>query len=299
LAPRARHRGRLPQRADECRSRPGVACPTLTDFALGPRTGPFRPLTAARKCAFPFSEPGLDLDWTKTTARVAYDKLDCERERVTTVLQTTSRPPKTAVLRDVALREACCAGLRLAGKFVAWSAGWNGRVTVVDLDRGKTVVSIRVGDGVSAKPVSFDVQRNGTVAVIANERLFWISPTSPRPHPIAERVPNGAVRIARGRIAYARSGAVVLADLGSTGTIVARFRGPARLHRALDFDGTRLAFASDEVTRRWLDCPPPGQGRPCVQREHGATTLWFARAPKFAPRKIATFAFEGISGSSR
>jgi hypothetical protein len=281
-----------------CPAQPGVACPTLTDFALGPRTGPFRPIAAARKCAFPFSEPGLDLAWTRTTSFVAYDALDCERERVTTFVQTTSTPPKRAVFRTVALREACCAGLRLAGRFIAWSTDWNGRLTVVDRDRNHPVVSVRVGDGVSAKPLSFDVQSDGTLAVIAGGRLFWVSPESPQPHVIATQV-SGAVRIARARVAYVRTGAVMLSDLRGHGRVVARFRRPARLHGALDFDGARLAFSSDVVTRRWVDCPPPGQERPCVQRESGTTTIWSARAPGNALKKIARFAFEGISGSSR
>jgi hypothetical protein len=277
-----------------CPPQPGVACPTLTDIALGSRTGPFRPISPARKCAFPFSEPGLDL----TSTFVAYDALDCERDRVTTILQTTSMPPQRVVLRNVALRDACCAGLRLAGRFVGWSSDWNGRVTVVDRNRDRAVVSVRVGDGVSAKPISFDVQADGTVAVIANGRLFWASPESPQAHVVAKTV-LGAVRIARARIAYARGGNLVLSDLHGRGRTVARFHRPARLHSTLDFDGTRLVFASDLVTRRWVDCPPPGQGRPCVQREEGITTIWRAQAPRFALRKVVRFAFEGISGSSR
>jgi hypothetical protein len=277
-----------------CPPQPGIVCPTLTDVALGPRAGPFRPISPARKCAFPFSEPGLDVDSTF----VAYDALDCDRDRVRTILQTTSMPPKRAVLRDVSLREACCAGLRLAGRFIAWSTNWNGRVTVVDRDSNRTVVSVQVGDGVSAKPIAFDVQADGTLAVIAGGRLFWASPESPQPHLIAKSV-SGAVRIARARIAYARAGAVVVSDLRGRARIAARFRRPARLHRALDFDGTRLVFASDLVTRRWVDCPPPGEGRPCFQREEGTTTIWLARAPRFALRKVARFAFEGIPPPSR
>lgn len=277
-----------------CPAQPGVACPTLTDFALGPRTGPFHPISAARKCAFPFSEPGLDL----AASFVAYDALDCERERVTTYLQTTSAPPKKAVLRTVALRDACCAGLRLSGRFVAWSTDWNGRVDVVDRDRDRVVVSARIGDGVSAKPASFDVQGDGTLAVIAGGHLFWVSPQSPRPHVLATGI-SGGVRIAGARLAYARAGAVVVSDLRGARRVVARFRRPARLRLALDFDGTRLVFASDVVTRTWVDCPPPGQERPCVKRESGTTTIWAAWAPEFGPKKVAHFAFEGISGSSR
>jgi hypothetical protein len=277
-----------------CAPRPGVVCPTMTDFALGPRTGPFRPISPAHKCAFPFSEPGLDLGSTF----VAYDALDCDRDRVRTILQTTSTPPKRAVLRDVALRDACCAGLRVAGRFIAWSTDWNGRVTVVDRDRDRAVLSVRVGDGISAKPISFDVQRDGTLAVIANGTLLWVSPESPRPHVLANSV-SGSVRISGGRIAYTRGGAAVVADLRGRARTVARFRPPARLHRAFDFDGTRLAFASDLVTRRWVDCPPPGQGRPCVQREEGRTTIWLAQGPRFTLTKIAGFGFEGFSGSPR
>jgi hypothetical protein len=282
-----------------CPSQPGVVCPILTDIALGPRAGPFRPILAARKCALPFSQPGLDLVSTRTTSFVAYDAVDCVRERVTTFLQTTSTPPKRAVLRSVTPREACCAGLRLAGRFVAWSSDWNERVSVVDRDSNHVVVSVRVGDGVSAKPTSFDVQADGTLAVIADGRVFWISSASPRPHVIAERAPEGSVRIARAHIAYGRAGAVVVSDLRGRGRVVARFQRPARLHRTLDFDGARLVFASDVVTRTWVDCPPQGEGRPCIRRESGTTTIWLARAPEFALGRIARFAFEGISGSSR
>ena len=249
-----------------CPTQPGVACPTLTDFALGPRTGPFHPITAAWKCAFPFSEPGLDL----AASFVAYNAIDCERERVTTYLQTTSAPPKKAVLRNVPLRDACCAGLRLAGRFIAWSTDWNGRVDVLDRDRNRVVASARI-EGGREKPVSFDVQDDGTLAVIA---------------------PGG-------RLAYGHVGDVVVSDLRGRRRFVARFRPPAFLHRALDFDGTRLVFASDVITRTWVDCPPPGQERPCVKRESGTTTIWAARAPGFAPKRVARFAFEGISGSSR
>jgi hypothetical protein len=273
-----------------CPPQPGVACPSLTDLALGPRTGPFRPFTAAKKCIFPFAEPGLDVE----SSTLVYNELDCERDHVKTIVRRTSSPARPTVVRDVALRDACCAGLRLAGRFVAWSTGWNARVDVVDRDRGRTVLSVRVGNGVTAKPISFDVQADGTLAVIAGGRLFWLSLESPRPHVIATRVPGGVVRIAGDRVAYMRAGAVVVSDLRGTKTIVTRVHTPARLHQALDFDGKRLVFASDVVTRRWTDCPPPGQGRPCIRRESGTTTISLARSPRFALRKVATFTFEGI-----
>lgn len=276
-----------------CPQQPGIACPTLTDLALGPRTGPFRPFTAARKCIFPFTEPGLDLD----SSVVAYDELNCERDRVRTIVRRTSGPAQPSVLRDVALRDACCAGLRLAGRFVAWSTDWNARVNLVERDSRRTVLSVLVGNGVTAKTISFDVQADGALAVLADGRLFWQSPKSPRPHVIATNVPDGPVRIAGGRIAYVRAGALVLSDLRGRKKVVARFHAPARLRRALDFDGKRLVFASDVVTKRWVDCPPPGQGRPCVQRESGTTTIASARSPRFALRKVAVFPFDGVSAA--
>jgi hypothetical protein len=278
-----------------CPPQPGVVCPTVTDFAIGPRTGPFRALSSTSKCVFPFAEAGLDL----TSSLVAYNAPDCDGNRVTTFLQTTSLPPKRAVLRNVTPREACCAGLRLAGRFVAWTSNWNERVVVVDRDNDRVVVSVRVGDGVSAKPVSFDVQADGTLAVLASGRLLWASPASPRPNVLATGIHDVQVRIARAQIAYTRAGAVVLSGLRGQARVVARFRAPSRLQRTLDFDGKRVVFASDLVTRRWVDCPPPGQGRPCVQREAGTTTIWLAQAPRFTLRKVAHFPFEGFPGSSR
>ena len=271
-----------------CPQQPGIACPTLNDFALGPRTGPFRPFTAARKCAFPFTEPGLDLD----SSVVAYDELDCDRDRVRTIVRRTSGPARPSVLREVALRDACCAGLRLAGRFVAWSTDWNARVNVVERASRRTALSVVVGNGVTAKEIWFDLQADGTLAVLADGRLFWQSPTRPRPHVIETNVPDGPVRIAGGRIAYVRPGALIVSDLRGRKKVVARFHAPARLRRALDFDGSRLVFASDVVTKRWVDCPPPGQGRPCVQRESGSTTIALARSPRFVLRKLATLPFE-------
>ncbi len=86
------------------------------------------------------------------------------------------------------------------------------------------------------------------------------------------------IRIADGRIAVERfltlkTSALILADLAGRTRTVARFAAPLRL-RGFAFDGRDLAWASDRVASTRVDCPPPGQGRPCVLRETGLTTIW-------------------------
>jgi hypothetical protein len=55
--------------------------------------------------------------------------------------------------------------------------------------------------------------------------------------------------------------------------MVARFAGPVRLRSGFDFDGRRVAWASDRVTATREDYPPE-QGRPCILRETGTTSVW-------------------------
>jgi hypothetical protein len=106
------------------------------------------------------------------------------------------------------------------------------------------------------------------------------------------------VHIAGDRIVYHRfltptSSALSVVDLAGRARTIARFAPPLRPGQ-FDYDGRRVAWASDRVTATRVDCPPPGQGRPCVMRETGVTTIRVRRVDDARARVVARLHFDDV-----
>jgi hypothetical protein len=102
-------------------------------------------------------------------------------------------------------------------------------------------------------------------------------------------------RIAVERVRGRKTRALVVADLDGRARTVATFTGRMTLS-GFDFDGQRIAWASDHVTARRVDCPPPGQGRPCVRRVSGVTSIWRRLLRTGATRLVARLRYENAFG---
>ncbi|MFN2470903.1 MAG: hypothetical protein ABR583_07900 [Gaiellaceae bacterium] len=60
-----------------------------------------------------------------------------------------------------------------------------------------------------------------------------------------------------------------------------------------DFDGRRIAWAADAITRRRIECPSPGVGAPCQTLVSGVTTVWVAEVGSRA-RPVARLRFTDV-----
>ena len=261
-----------------CAPQPNVACPQAQDALVGPPRGPFRTLVRPRTCVVADVGDAVALDG----GVAAYVEIDCERNRLQVVVRDVTRP---VVLHDGFVSDGCCRGIAIAGRYVAWSNERRGEVVVYDRLAHRLAYRARVG---GTSDLGFDLQRDAKVAVAyrplgsAGTRtatIAWFSPATKRPHVLALRGADTRIRIADDHIALERyltpkRSALVVAGLGGGTQTVARFASPLRLRGGFDFDGRRIVWASDRVTATRVDCPPPGQGRPCVRVESGTTTLW-------------------------
>jgi hypothetical protein len=249
----------------------GHVCPEGADAVIGPLAGPFRPLTRARTCFLPGLGKTLALDGRTA----AYVQLDCTRQRLQVVVGDV-------VVRDAPISSGCCRAIAVAGRYVAWSEG--GGIVVRDWVAGRTAYRARI-----AADFDFDLQRDGKVAVAFRSTVAWLSPSLPLLHLVPMRGRATGVHIAGDRIAFERvhgreRSALVVAELEGGARTVATFTGRTSL-RGFDFDGLRVAWASDRVTARRVDCPPPGEGRPCVRRVSGVTSIW-RRALRGGPSRL-------------
>jgi hypothetical protein len=218
-------------------------------------------------------------------------------------VQDVARHGRPRVLRDAPITDDCCRDIAIAGKYVAW----NERRDVVVYDRAARRVAYRA----RVRPVGidadfhFDLQSDGKLAVAfrlvefaraGTTAIGWLSPSKPSLHLLPFRGSDTNIRIAGDRIAFQRfvspkRSALVVADLERRARTFARFAQPMRL-RGFDFDGRRLTWASDRITSRRVDCPPPGEGRPCVRRESGVTSIWLRSVATPRARLIARLRFD-------
>jgi hypothetical protein len=144
----------------------------------------------------------------------------------------------------------------------------------------------RVGPAGIGLDFDFDVQRDGKLAVAFRlvevaqagpTTIGWFSRSEPRLHLLPSRGRDTRIGIAGDRIVFERlrspsKSELVVSDLAGRARVFARFGGKTRL-RGFDFDGRRLGWASDRIAARRVDCPPPGEGRPCIRRETGITSI--------------------------
>ncbi len=284
-----------------CKPQPNFVCPQAEDALVGPPQGPFRTLIRPRKCSMPTLGNTLALDG----GMAAYLEVDCEGQRMRVVVRDVGHSGRPSIVRDAVLSSGCCRDVAIAGRFVAWSD----RNEVVVYDRLARRIAYRASIGPEAGidvDLGFDLQRDGKLAVsyrfveIARAgptTIAWLSPSAPRLHVLPLRGSDTRIRIAGDRIAVERylspsASVLVVADLAGRARPVAGFAPLVRLRGRFDFDGRQIAWASDRVTSTRVDCPPPGQGRPCVRRETGVTSIWIRGVVAGTPRLIARLPFD-------
>jgi hypothetical protein len=73
--------------------------------------------------------------------------------------------------------------------------------------------------------------------------------------------------------------------------VLAHFTG--RLEQVGGFDAAArtATWASRRITRTRLDCPPPGQQRPCLLRKTGVLTIWRAEISGGRATAVASWTF--------
>ncbi len=270
-----------------CPPQPNVVCPQAQDALAGRPTGPFKTLVPRHTC---FASTGSALAVDAGVS--AYLEPDCAHDRVRVVVRDVAHDRRPLVLRDAAVTGTCCSDVAIAGRFVAWND--RGHVVVYDrVSRRRAYRATMRAAGAPGLELGFDLQPDGKLAVafrlievagVGRTTVAWFSRSEPHSHVLPLRGRSTLVRIAGDRIAFerfssAKKGALVVADLTDRVQTVARFAPPLRLRSGFDFDGRQIVWAQDRITATREDCPPPGQGRPCVLRETGVTTIWLRAIP--------------------
>lgn len=271
---------------DGCPNQPGVACPTETQAIAGAPRGSLRPLAPAERC----SSGGTGRRLAVSGVRVAYLALSCTSSSSTVLVREHGR----VVFRHVA---SCC-DVALAGSYLAFKSGE--AVELFDL-RTRKLVS-RTGAPPNEPIAAFDVQADGKLAVVlrpaagGSARLAWRAPGAGALHrlplPVGLPFAGPAVRLVDDRIVVvsARS-QLVSADLRGGVRTLARFTAPVEQAGGIDATQTSVTWASRRITSKRTDCPPPGQGRPCILLKSGVETIWVAGLGAGAPRIAARRAF--------
>ena len=273
-----------------CGGQPGVVCPVETQAVAGPPRGSLRPLAAAERC----SAGGSGRRLAVSGSRVAYFALSCASSSYTVSVSERGR----IVFRHAA---SCC-DVSLAGSYLAFKSG--GVVDVFDL-RTRRLVS-RTGPPPSEPIAAFDVQADGKLAVVlgptADRRaaLAWRAPGASALHRLQLRVAvpfaGPAVRLASDRVVVVSPGTeptseLVSADLLGRVRTLARFSRSVEQAGGIDASEQSVTWASRRITSTRVDCPPPGQYRPCRLLKSGVETVWVAGLASGAPRAVARWAF--------
>jgi hypothetical protein len=281
-----------------CPPPPGHVCPDGGDAVMGPLAGPYRIVVRPRTCYLPMIGNALALDG----GIAAYLELDCVRQRLRVVVRDIAHAGRPRVLHEVALSGGCCRDIAIAGRYVAWRDAR--AVVVYDRLAHRRAYRTRIGSSDANVDFGFDLQQDGKLAVAFPIREFgqagataiaWLSPSAPRLHLLPDRGRDTHISIAGDRIAFhrlvnQRRSALVVTDLHRRVKTFARFAQPTRL-QDFDLDGQRLTWASDRITSRRVDCPPPGEGRPCLRRETGVTSIWLQPVAGARVRLIARLRF--------
>jgi hypothetical protein len=276
---------------DGCPGKPGYACPVETQTLVGAPRGSLRPVAQAERC----SAGGQSRRLAISGSLVAFLELRCDSSGQRVTVHNGSH--------TVFQRAAACCDVALAGSYLALKSGIS--VEVLDLRTNRLVYRAEPPPG---EPIAaFDVQADGAVALVlgpaANGRatVAWRAPGTPALHRLplhALLTTNGpSVRIVSDRIVFeaavgpSSASQLAVADLHGHVRVLARFS--ASLEQAGEFDAEnhRVTWASRHITGTRVDCPPPGQGRPCRLLKSGIETIWLAGLSSGAPQPIARWAF--------
>jgi hypothetical protein len=282
-----------------CPPQPGQACPQEADAVVGRWTGPYRRLVGPHTCFLPTEGTSLALDG----GIAAYLEVDCDRQLLRVLVRDVARHGGPMVLRTASFSSGCCRDVALAGRYTAWIDG--SRILVDDRVAHRTAYDAHIGPAGISVDMGFGLQADGKLGIayrlveFANAgplKVAWLSRSAPSPHVLKLRARDTRIRIAQDRLAFERyispvAGALVVADLSGQARTIARFAAPTGLRGSFDFDGQRIVWASDHVASTRTDCPPPGQGRPCILRESGVTTIWLEDLTSGEPRLVARLPF--------
>ena len=277
---------------DGCPGAPGVACPVETQAIAGPVRGSLRPLGPAERC----SAGGASRRLAVAGTLVAYFALGCTSSAGTVTVHDGAR----IVFR----REgAACCDVALAGSRLALRSG--GSVDVFDVRTNRLVY--RTASPPLEPIAAFDLQADGKLALVlgppgtdGRARLAWRAPGSASLQRLGLRIvlpaQGPAVRLVGDRIVTVAAGPhsssdLVVADLQGHMRTLARFAGPVEQGGAIDAAGDRVTWASRRIASTRVDCPPPGQGRPCRLLKSGTETVWVAGLRSGTPRPVARWSF--------
>jgi hypothetical protein len=203
--------------------------------------------------------------------------------------------------RTVFQHRAACCDVALAGAYLAWRS--ENAVDVLDLSTHR--LTYRVETPPSEPIAALDVQANGALALVLGPApnglatLAWRAPGAPGLHRLPLRPllgPSGpSVRMVSDRLvivaAVGSTSQLVVADLRGHMHILARFSASVERAGQIDATDNHVTWASRHITSTHVDCPPPGQGRPCRLLKTGTETIWLADLPSGAPRPIVHWAF--------
>lgn len=263
-------------------AKPGEAqpCVATEDALAGRPAGPFRSIGVTRSCTTQYPNlPAVDVD--QTTG--AYAESRCAPARVR-VLDLAGPSPRTLFVRSL---PSCCAGARIAGRYLAWSRASS--IVIYDWKTQRVVRRFTTPTTVT----DLDVQADGKVAaLLTDRRIAWFSPSEPRVHRLPDLAAGTArgIRIAGDRIAFVRGSPdgterdLVVADLAGHVDRIATFGERDRLSNDfasqsdVSFDGHSIVWASDHATEIKEECPPPPSLRPCRVHWRGVRTIWLERA---------------------
>ena len=280
-----------------CRPQPGFVCPEAWDVLAGPLTGPFRPLAPKERCFSAWTSSPLQA-YGRTLAQKT---LSCESPNGMRVVVHDLHTGHGRTIASLPGERGCCAGVAIAGRYVAWAQRWDASLVVFDLRAGRVAYRERVGRPLGSDRIAgLDVEADGkSVVTTTDGRVLWFG-LDGRAHRLRLRLSGPLVRMGGGRILFGRkegggAAALVLTDLAGKISAVARFAAPLRLRGDFDFDGRRVTWASDRISESHVDCPPPGIGRPCIVRESGVTTIWLVPVGGRA-RSVARLPFSDEPG---
>lgn len=275
---------------DGCPGQPGVACPIETQAIAGPPRGSLRPLAPAERCSAGSNGRRL----TASGRRVAYLALSCTSSSSTVLVSERGR----VVFRH----GASCCDVSLAGNYLAFKSGDS--VDVFDL-RTNRLVS-RTSPPPREPIAAFDVQADGKLAVVlrptagGSAALAWRAPVVGALHrlPLNVVLPfaGPAVRLVADHIVVVSLGSgstskLVSADLLGRVRTLARFARPVEQAGGIDATQNGVTWASSRITSTRTDCPPPGQGRPCILLKSGVETMWVADLTAGPAHVVARWAF--------